>query len=592
MLLKMSKTKNRRQSETVLISLKDLFMEEILSNKKLLSFYQNYTKSNPESNESTLLQYYIDDTVHKLYLSFLETLEQIVINDPVKQMKKKYMQVLLEMITKRPEREEKILDVLINKLGDPDVDVTNSAIKTLKQLQMNHPKMSLIIFQNIRNFMSRCDKETARYYSLVYLTQMFITNNPEYIEENLKYFFDLFNTFCDEDAAKKHFLNKKKVVGKKLDKNINSPKFLSLIVKRIYTLCKFSSENKLDYGKINNLINEKIDTLFKLSHSENIKLRIEVLKLIFMIGISSQSNKNYIDRFYKSLYEMLLLKEIAVSKGVKEFLKLVMQSLSIDTNITRVSAILKRLLQVSSHAEPPFICCSLIIASQVLRAKSKMWKMIENIKETESKFDFSKRDPTFTNADEFPLYELNILTTHYHPTVRMFSNFILSNYNKDTISYEGDPLLDFSLVNFLEKFILKNARVKSKDKKKQKSEEQKLKNFVGDDEEEDIEEAPAKEEKKGMEIDFIKKFNEIEKVKSSRIGKKIKTIGDIDEFADKVIMDAYEKFDMQGKDVDEDVDFSNLSDQGAEELEEEDLENFEEDEEDLNEEEEFEEEEI
>ena len=40
------------------------------------------------------------------------------------------------------------------------------------------------------------------------------------------------------------------------------------------------------------------------------------------------------------------------------------------------------------------------------------------------------------------------------------SKFILENYSKDVIDYEGDPLVDFSLVNFLEKFILKNPKIK------------------------------------------------------------------------------------------------------------------------------------
>jgi ribosome biogenesis protein MAK21 len=259
-------------------------------------------------------------------------------------------------------------------------------------------------------------------------------------------------------------------------------------------------------------------------------------------------------------------------------------SLSFDTNICRVASFLKRLLQMSIHAEPPFITCALIIVSQILRNKHKLWRMMEkntfnqasNTEQDENSteddkntigYDFIKRDPLYTNADAFPLAELHILAMHYHPTVQRFSQFILENYNKDIISYEGDPLLDFSLLNFLEKFMLKNAKVK-KDKYKMKSqvdkEEEDLKKFLGEDEVEDEKNPNSQEERKGVELDFIKKFNEIEKVKSIKYEKNLEKkrkkqlaeegVEDIEKFADKVVEDEYEKLN---RDIDEDPEFNN-----------------------------------
>ena len=116
-----------------------------------------------------------------------------------------------------------------------------------------------------------------------------------------------------------------------------------------------------------------------------------------------------------------------------------------------------------------FIACILIIVSQIVRNKNKLWKIVDkNLNNTNSEnYDNLKRDPVYTNADEFPLNELLILTNHYHPSIQKFANFILQNYNKDIIAYDGDPLTDFSLVNFLDKFMLKNPKIKS-DKGKKK----------------------------------------------------------------------------------------------------------------------------
>jgi ribosome biogenesis protein MAK21 len=135
LLLKMSKKKNRRHSEICINALKDLFLSNILSNKKLLNFIQS-TQNKPNFTDEDILDFYIDDFIHKKYLEFIEVIEEIIRNDPLKNIKKKYMNTVLEMLARRPEREEKLMEVLVNKLGDPDVEICTHAIKLLKNLQV------------------------------------------------------------------------------------------------------------------------------------------------------------------------------------------------------------------------------------------------------------------------------------------------------------------------------------------------------------------------------------------------------------------------------------------------------------------------
>jgi ribosome biogenesis protein MAK21 len=572
MIIKMAKTKNRRKAESCSITLKDIFLETFLTNTKLKSFYSKYSeilnsKDSLTISDDELVKSFIDDFIHKKYLELIEAIESQMMNDPLKAIKKKYMNILLEMISKRPEREEKILDVIINKLGDPEVEVSNYAMKTLKSLQEAHPKMSVVIFKNVQNFMSKQSQEhnNAKFYSLVYLTQMNVIPSSEFMEISLNFFFDLFNLYSNNSSE-------------------HSEKYLSLIVKRINIICH--AGKNLD-SNVKNLINEKMSVLFRLSHSKSVKLRVEVLKLIF--SISQENNKNddkndnfnYLNRYYKSLYELLLQKDILFSKYLREFLKLLLQSLIYDTNLTRVAAIVKRLLQMSLSAEPPFTTCALIILSQVIRNKHKLWKMLENPINKISEYDASKRDPEYSNADQSILTELAILSKHYHPTVQKFTKFILENYNKDTISYEGDPLIDFSLVNFLEKFMLKNPKVqKEKKGNKKMTEEEELQKFLGEEDgnananHKDLnEDTPLGE----FDLDFISKFNKVEsKISSSKnyvkrqkkIQKKNTSNNeleeqDIEEFADQVMDQEYERLDKQ---VDDDAD--EFDDEDIEEEEE------------------------
>jgi hypothetical protein len=136
MLIKLARKKNRRQTECSIIALKSLFLQNILTNRKLLPFLASVEKQGQENiDDSKLIQFYIDDYIHRAYLEIIQIIEDIVINDPLKQIKKKFMGMLLEMLICRPEREEKLLEALVNKLGDPDVEVVNYAIKILLDLQ-------------------------------------------------------------------------------------------------------------------------------------------------------------------------------------------------------------------------------------------------------------------------------------------------------------------------------------------------------------------------------------------------------------------------------------------------------------------------
>jgi ribosome biogenesis protein MAK21 len=334
--------------------------------------------------------------------------------------------------------------------------------------------------------------------------------------------------------------------------------------------------------KINEIIHEKISILFKLSHNKSLKLSIEILKLLF--GIITTQDQNFVDRYYKSLYELISNSSLSSSKHVKEALKLILMSLMFDNNNNRICSFIKRLLEMSLISEPQYIICNLLIISQVLRNKNKLWKMLEREQTKINVFyDAAKRDPQYAQGEHSFLNELYLLQKHYHPSVQRMSKFILQNYNKEIISYDGDPLVDFSLINFLEKFMLKNPKIKKvkKETKVIENDDDELKKFLKGDEDnqnnDNIKDNDNEKEKNENDFEFIEKFNKIYPEitsdknyikKKKKKEKKLKDEDDIDDligdkefdqdkkedidleqFADKVIEDEYKKF---GKDIDDD----------------------------------------
>ena len=537
--------KNPRQYMYIMEVLKDLYLGKILNSKKYKAFIDNTLDKSKIYTNDELLNFFIDDHIHQKYFSFISNLEVKLREDNLLSMKKKILSTLQELMKSQPEREEYLLDLLIYKLGDPKSEISNVSIQLLKNLQEVHLSMSLVIIMRIHNFIKnqQLSNENGCYHAMILISQFKYYRNEDFLKYGLSMFFDLFNEYVEYEDEK-YF------------------KFLEIIIKIINSLFKTAVNLKnYDKSSLGKFFGEKINLLFKLSHSSSIKLRIQVLRLIFFIAKDNQglisyakkdeeseenSNDSLLDRYYKSLYELILQKEVLVSKNLKEYLKLVISSCVFDPNSTRCLAVLKRLLQTAALAEPSYICCVLIIVSHVIHNKNSLWKFIAQIKfpkneenNTKSLFEnMNKRDPKF--VEESSLIELLLFNDHFHPTVAKWANEIILNYKVSSIDYEGDPLMDFSLVNFLNKFITKNPKVKNLKKKVEES------------------------KKEGEKLRFIENFSKVKDLSDELMKKKDKKqLRDIDEFADKVMEDEIEKMDV-GKNDEDDFSDENIEDDDEE----------------------------
>ncbi|CAI5743139.1 unnamed protein product [Peronospora destructor] len=95
-------------------------------------------------------------------------------------------------------------------------------------------------------------------------------------------------------------------------------------------------------------------------------------------------------------------------------------------------------------------------------AKITSSKNIAEDKKNEGGYDASKRNPLFAGAEISCAWELQMLAHHYHPSVQSFTRQLLDN--KDIgIQYAGDPLVDFTMHAFFEKFVNKKPRHKVAD---------------------------------------------------------------------------------------------------------------------------------
>jgi ribosome biogenesis protein MAK21 len=91
------------------------------------------------------------------------------------------------------------------------------------------------------------------------------------------------------------------------------------------------------------------------------------------------------------------------------------------------------------------------------------FKVNSETKETEEKkfeYFYNPKEirPQEAGADTTCFWELSLMKQFYHPSVVKFSDLIMQNAKK--LNYDGNPLQDFSLTSFLDKFNYKTPKVK------------------------------------------------------------------------------------------------------------------------------------
>lgn len=106
---------------------------------------------------------------------------------------------------------------------------------------------------------------------------------------------------------------------------------------------------------------------------------------------------------------------------------------------------------------------------------------IKGEKPNKTVFDPMARNPLYAGGDHTAYVELLDLINHFHPTVSLFATNILKGsickssefrwkdyscvFAGELIKYSGDPLKDFALIRFLDRFVFKNPK-KIEDAKK------------------------------------------------------------------------------------------------------------------------------
>lgn len=221
-----------------------------------------------------------------------------------------------------------------------------------------------------------------------------------------------------------------------------------------------------------------MDTLFRITHSSNFNTSIQALMLIEQL---STSKHIAVDRFYRTLYESLLDPRLVNSSKHALYLNLLFRALRADLNIKRVKAFTKRMLQIVTLHQPPFICGIIYLIRELESTFPSLKSLLSDPEADEEAdeevfrdvpedgvsadlpapksapkhlYDGRKRDPEHSNADKSCLWELIPFLHHFHPSVSLFADRLLKN---EKMPPKPD-LTSHTLTHFLDRFVYRNAK--------------------------------------------------------------------------------------------------------------------------------------
>jgi len=574
-LLSIAAKKSRRESQQAIDALKDLFIANLLPPTRRLQTFSSHSiaaaslvsptgsiidGSSSVKTAEILVWWAFEDELKKRYAVFLRALNSHM-SDAVLHFKLAAIAVVSDLLSERPEAEADLLQLLTNKLGDPEGKVASRAQYLLSQLVTRHEAMKPVVVREVRQFIYKpSSSPMAHYYATLFLNQINLHRNmPELALDLVSTYFSLFSTCV-----------KRGHLGSRL---------LSALLTGVNRALPYTSTNEGFGG--HREIQENSDAIFEVVHRGTPNTAIQALMMLQQVaqreltaiaesnryvstGEEKQVNPDYtfVDRIYRAIYGKLTVDDVASTNKHSLLLNLVFKAIKFDPHVGRARAFLKRLIQVAASSSANFAAGAVYLVAEILSTRTELRALLlskssrvmsrgdiglqrslmaapivptakdranalarldaaldiedeelaqadaaavdalqnagdgifinvalrkpdplnlsdppatgTDLKSSSSllphrtlatleeedqskEYDPYKREPRFAGASSECLWELAPLALHFHPSVRSFAESVMFSPGL-SIKYDGDPLADFSIISFLDRFVYKNPK--------------------------------------------------------------------------------------------------------------------------------------
>ena len=470
----------------------DLFLSTLLPKKrKLLTLAQRplhlYEKDTNNNNSNKkkatqqtlspriLLLWRFEEMVREKYHLFITKYFGFMLREGNDLQKIPSLRVAAELLKAVPEGEAELLTLIVNKLGDPNKKVASAAAHNLRSVLTAHPAMQVVVAREVQQLVHRPHlSERALYNCVTFLNQLGLRAETETYRlpsSLVQTYFRLFEVAVRVDDKKKKAKSDEAVAMK--------GRLLSALLTGVNRARPYLLQSLAE-------LEDHVNSLYRVVHKSQPSACTQALMLLFHSTIGTvleekQSTprpltdveKSHQKRFYVSLYSKLAQTVmIGSGKHLTMFFNLLYKSMKYDTDKNRVLAFAKRLMCTALHCSSAVVSASLFLLNEIGKVHPEVLDCHRTVlegKEAQRVYDMREQDPSkaiqlSSSGEESgqsdtrlaPSWEMCLAMHHYHPTVNAFAK------NFGQISYNGDPLVDFTLGQFLDKFAYRNPKSSEK----------------------------------------------------------------------------------------------------------------------------------
>jgi ribosome biogenesis protein MAK21 len=291
-LVGMALKKEQRAAQLAMEALKDLFMNTLLPERSLRPLAQNLF-NHPSMTATTAFVLWFEAQVAVRYAKVLDALDT-GLKSNIDFFKRECLQTASELLCGKPEQEGRLLEMLVNKLGDPSRATCSKSIEVMKQVMKVHPAMKIVIVREVRQFLYRPNLKIRPIFNgIILLAQVQLNHGDHAVAVQLvEGYLSLFEKTMKEEEY-----------GSRL---------LSALLTGI--------NKALPHLKNADSLEKYVDPLFRIVHTAtSFATATQALVLLSHIAISAGKEHNtdgaagesqIMKRFYRALYAKLLSEQV------------------------------------------------------------------------------------------------------------------------------------------------------------------------------------------------------------------------------------------------------------------------------------------
>ncbi|KAJ2629010.1 RNA-binding ribosome biosynthesis protein mak21, partial [Coemansia sp. RSA 1287] len=326
-----------------------------------------------------------EDRLKRNYFDLIQVMETLSY-DPLVHTRQNMVTYFEDLLEQKPEQEQNLLRLLVNKLGDKERQLAAKASYLVLKLLNIHPNMKHVVVRTVQELLlsKAATKERAQYYTMITLNQIILSSRDIetanlLLEVYFAYFKRLLKTVQDdeeEDAEgatpvakgkgkgkpEKVYIGQKALKKAKADAEKQRMEEERSMGNKLMVAVLTGLNRALPFAQMADAqMDAHVGTVFQIAHAGNFNTVVQSLLLLHQIA---RVRPAIGDRFYRTLYDSLLDPRLDQTSKKAMYLNVLFRALKSDTQTPRVMAFIKRILQVCLHSQAEFASGALFMVSQ------------------------------------------------------------------------------------------------------------------------------------------------------------------------------------------------------------------------------------